>query len=115
MIIRIIDYRDYALPVSISPQGVEIIIPFPYLQILVIVAFLYKISKSKKEILKYYEIFRSNLKIKTMVLYKDIEGNSYKQYFTLVPYLNLLKIFAASKNEDKSLEFGFNIFEEIKK
>jgi len=109
------DYRDYALPVSISPQGVEIFIPFPYLQILVIVAFLYKISKSKKEILKYYEIFRSNLKIKTMVLYKDIEGNSYKQYFTLVPYLNLLKIFAVGKNEDKSIEFGFNIFEEIKK
>lgn len=109
------NYRDYALPVSISSHGIEVFIPSSYLDILVSVAFLYKISESKKEILKYYEIFRSNLKIKTMVLYKDIEGNSYKQYFTLVPYLNLLKIFAANKNEDKSLEFGFNISEEIKK
>ena len=106
------DYRDYALPVSISPQGVKIFIPFSYLQMLVSVAFLYKISKSKKEISKYYEIFRSNLKIKIKVLYKDIEGNSYKQYFTLVPYLNLLKIFAVDKNEDKPIEFGFDIFEE---
>ncbi len=113
--LNIKDYRDYALPVSISPQGVEIFIPFSYLQILVSVAFLYKISKSKKEISKYYEIFRSNLKIKTKVLYKDIEGNSYKQYFTLVPYLNLLKIFAVGKNEDKPIEFGFDTSEEIKK
>ncbi len=109
------DYRDYALPINISPQGVEIFIPFSYLQMLVSVAFLFKISKSKKEISKYYEIFRSNLKIKIKVLYKDIEGNSYKQYFTLVPYINLIKIFAVDKNEDTPIEFGFNIFEDIKK
>jgi len=109
------DYRDYALPVSISPHGIEVFIPISYLDILVSVAFLFKISKNKKEILKYYGIFRSNLKIKTKMLYKDVEGNSYKQYFTLAPYLNLLKIFAVDKNEDKPIEFGFNIFEDIKK
>jgi len=109
------DYRDYALPVSISPHGIEVFIPFSYLEILVSVAFLYKISESKKEILKYYEIFRSNLKIKTKICYKDMEGNSYEQYFTLGPYLNLLKIFADGKKHNGSIEFGFNIFEEIKK
>ena len=109
------DYRDYALPVSISSHGIEVFIPISYLDILASVTFLYNISESEKEILKYYEIFRSNLKIKTKILYKDIEGNSYKQYFTLVPYFNLLKIFAVGKNEDKPIEFGFDIFEEIKK
>lgn len=109
------DYRDYALPVSIFSHGIEVSIPIPYLEILSRVAFLYKISEDEKAKLNYYEIFRSNLKIKTKFLFKDIEGNSYKQYFTLVPYLNLLKIFAVGKNEDKSIEFGFNIFEEIKK
>ena len=108
-------YRDYALPVSISPHGIEVFIPFSYLEILVSVAFLYKFSEDEKAKLYYYEIFRSNLKIKTKVLYKDIEGNSCKQYFKLVPYLNLLKIFAVSKNEDEPIEFGFEIFEEIKK
>jgi hypothetical protein len=106
------DYRDYALPASISHQGVEILIPCSYLQMLVSVVLLYKISKSNEEMLRCYEIFRSNLNIKTEVRYKDIEGNSYKQYFKLVPYLNLLKIFAVDKNEDKPIEFGFDIFEE---
>ena len=109
------DYRDYALPVSISSHGIEVFIPFSYLEILVSVAFLYKISEGKEEILKYYTIFRSNLKIKTKILYKDVEGNSYEQYFTLGPYLNLLKIFADGKKDNGSIEFGFNIFEEIKK
>jgi len=109
------NYRDYALPVSISSHGIEVFIPFSYLEILVSVAFLYKFSEDEKAKLNYYEIFRSNLKIKTKVLYKDIEGNSCKQYFKLVPYLNLLKIFAVGKNEDESIEFGFDIFEEIKK
>jgi hypothetical protein len=109
------DYRDYALPVSISPHGIEVFIPFSYLEILVSVAFLYKFSEDEKAKLNYYEIFRSNLKIKTKVLYKDIEGNSCKQYFKLVPHLNLLKIFAVGKNEDEPIEFGFDIFEEIKK
>ena len=108
-------YRDYALPVSISPRGIEVFIPFSYLEILVCVAFLYKFSEDEKAKLYYYEIFRSNLKIKTKVLYKDIEGNSCKQYFTFVPYLNLLKIFAVDKNEDEPIGFGFDIFEEIKK
>ena len=109
------DYRDYALPVSISPHGIEVLIPISYLEILVSVTCLYKISEGEKEILKYYEIFRSNLKIKTKILYKDVEGNSYEQYFTLGPYLNLLKIFGESKKDNGSIEFGFNIFEEIKK
>ncbi|GAH05404.1 unnamed protein product, partial [marine sediment metagenome] len=69
------DYRDYALPVSISSHGIKVFIPISYLEILVSVAFLYKISEGEKEILKYYEIFRSNLKIKTKILYKDVKGN----------------------------------------
>lgn len=109
------DYRDYALPVSISSHGIEVFIPFSYLEILASVAFLYKISEGEEEISKYYTIFRSNLKIKTKILYKDVEGNSYEQFFTLGPYLNLLKIFADDKKYNGSIEFGFNIFEEIKK
>lgn len=109
------DYRDYALPVSISPHGIEVLIPFPYLNMLVSIAFLYMFSESNEDRSKYDEIFRSNLKIKTKILYEDIEGNNYEQYFTLEPCFYMFKILPDGKKPKGSMDFKFNIFEEIKK
>ena len=109
------DYRDYALPVSISPHEIEVLIPFPYLNILVSIAFLYMFSESNEDKSKYDEIFRSNLKIKTKILYKDVEGNSYEQYFILEPCIYVFEIFPDGKKPKGSMKFAFNIFEEIKK
>lgn len=109
------DYRDYALPVSISPHGLEVFIPFPYINILVSIAFLFIISESDKDRSKYYEILTSNLKIKTRLLYKDVEGNNYEQYFTLEPCFYKFQILPDGKKPKGSIEFRFNIFEDIKK